>query len=152
MAGWRWFWTLVGFLIFIVVLIFLFFYKPFEDLFNIIVQRITFENMIFWVALIIGIIGFCAFHWRAYRIHIVGQKSVEAMVLTSLQGSTFIAILLSGGAALQAVEILCVYLLNQDYALDANFGRRLGAVAALVVLTVVFCIIFWLLRVTPPAG
>ena len=30
MAGWRLFWALVGYLAFIVVLIFLYFYKPFE--------------------------------------------------------------------------------------------------------------------------
>ena len=34
MAGWRLFWALVGYLAFIVVLIFLYFYKPFEDFFT----------------------------------------------------------------------------------------------------------------------
>ena len=75
------------------------------------------------------------------------QQSVEAMVLNSLRGSTFTAILLSGGATLQAVQILCVYLLQPEYALDSAFGKRLAAVIALVVLTGVFCIIFWLLKV-----
>ncbi len=147
MAGWQWFWTLVGFLIFIIVLIFLYFYKPFEELFNLVVYGIDFDNITFWVALIIGIIGFCGYHWRAYRVHIVQQKNMEAMVLSSLKGSTFTAILLSAGATLQAVQILCVYLLRSEQVLDAEFGKRLAAVAALVVLTGVFCIIFWLLKV-----
>ena len=43
----------------------------------------------------LGIAGFCGYHWRAYRSHIVEQRSVEGMVLTSLRGSTFIAILFS---------------------------------------------------------
>ncbi len=45
-------------------------------------------------------------HWHAYQVHIVQQRSVESMVLTSLRGSTFTAILLSGGATLQAVQNL----------------------------------------------
>ncbi len=147
MAVWQWFWTLVGFIIFIIVLIFLYFYEPFDDLFTLVINGLGFDNAIFWVALIIGIVGFCVYHWHAYRVHIVRQHSIESMVLSSLRGSTFTAILLSGGAALQAVQILCIYLLQEGYVLDAEFGKRLAAVVALVILTGVFCIIFWLLKV-----
>jgi len=38
MSGWRWFWALVGYVAYIVVLIFLYFYKPFEDLFTLVVK------------------------------------------------------------------------------------------------------------------
>jgi len=147
MTGWQWFWTLVGFILFIIVLIFLYFYQPFEDLFNIVFYGLSYDNAILWAAVIIGIVGFCTFHWRAYRLHIVQQQSVEAMVLNSLRGSTFTAILLSGGATLQAVQILCVYLLQPEYSLDGAFGKRLAAVITLVILTGVFCIIFWLLKI-----
>ncbi len=147
MTVWQWFWTLVGFIIFIIVLIFLYFYQPFEDLFNLVINGLGFDNAIFWAALIIGIVGFCVYHWHAYRVHIVRQHSIESMVLSSLRGSTFTAILLSGGAALQAVQILCVYLLQEGYTLDSEFGKRLAAVVALVILTGVFCIIFWLLKI-----
>lgn len=152
MSGWQWFWTLVGFIIFIIVLMFLYYYEPFETLFNLVVNGISASNVIFWMALIIGIIGFCVYHWYAYRVHIVHGHSVEAMVSSSLRGSTFTAILLSGGATLQSVQILCVYLLEQGYALDGEFGKRLGAVVALVILTGIFCIIFWLLKVMRPAA
>ena len=151
MTVWQWFWTLVGFVLFIIVLIFLYFYQPFEDLFALVSNGLGYDNAIFWIALIIGIIGFCVYHWHAYRVHIVHQHNVESMVLSSLKGSTFTAILLSGGATLQAVQILCVYLLQDGYLLDAAFGKRLAAVAALVVLTGVFCIIFWLLQIIRPA-
>ena len=127
------------------------FLSPFEDLFNIVFYGLSYDNAIFWAAVIIGIIGFCTFHWRAYRIHIVQQQSIEAMVLNSLRGSTFTAILLSGGATLQAVQILCVYLLQPEYALDGAFGKRLAAVVALVILTGIFCIIFWLLKIVRPS-
>jgi hypothetical protein len=150
MSGWQWFWTLVWFIIYIVVLIFLYFYPPFEDLFNLILNGLSYENSIFWAVVIVGIAGFCGYHWRAYHSHIVQQRSVEGMVLTSLRGSTFIAILFSAGAALQAVLILCVYLLRPGYTLDGAFGSRLAAVIALVILTGVFCVIFWLLKVMRP--
>jgi hypothetical protein len=147
MSGWQWFWTLVGFIIYIIVLIFLYFFKPFEDLFNIIINGIGFDNAIFWAVVIIGIVGFCAFHWRAYRYHIVQQKSVEAMVLASLRGSAFAAILFSAGATLQAVQILCTYLLSDNFTLGREFGQHLAAIIALIILTGVFCIIFWLLKI-----
>jgi hypothetical protein len=152
MTGWQWFGTLVGYLVYIIILIFLFFYKPFEALFNIVAYGLSYENSIFWVALITGIIGFCLFHWRAYRIHIVQQHNVEAMVLSSLKGSTYTAILLGGGATLQAVQLMCAYLLQNDYVLDAAFGKRLASVLALVVLTGLFCVIYWLLKVIKPAN
>lgn len=151
MTGWRWFWTLVGFLFFIVVLIFLYFSKPFEALFNLVLNDIGFDNAIFWIVVIVGIIGFCGYHWYAYRLHIVAQHSIESMVLSSLRGSTYVAILLSAGGALQAMQILSVYLLREDFALDAGFGDRLAAVVLLVILTAIFCIIFWLLKVIRPA-
>jgi hypothetical protein len=96
---------------------------------------------------IIGIIGFCAYHWRAYRVHIVAQNNVEAMVLSSLCGSTATAILLSGGATLQSVQILLARMLESGFALDAEFGRHLVSVVALILLTGVFSIVFWLLKV-----
>ena len=147
MTGWQWFWTLVGFIVYVLVLIFLYYYQPFEDLFVRVLTGISFSNAIFWAALLVAIVGFCAYHWYAYRVHIVRQHSIESMVLASLRGSTFIAIVLSGGAALQAVQILCVYLLQDGYTLDGEFGRPLGAVVALVILTGIFGIIFWLLKV-----
>ncbi len=152
MTGWHWFWTLVGFLAFIIVLTFLYYFEPFEELFNLVVHGIGFDNAIFWVAVVVGIIGFCVYHWQAYRVHIVGQHSVEAMVQSSLRGSTFTAILLSAGAALQSVQILSLYLLQPGYTLDAEFGKRLAAVVALVILTGVFCVIFWLLKLIRPAA
>jgi hypothetical protein len=43
--------------------------------------------------------------------------------------------------------ILCVYLLQGGYTLGAEFGARLGAVVAMAILTVIFCLIYWLLKV-----
>ncbi len=153
MAGWRLFWALVGYVAYIVVLIFLYFYKPFEDLFNLVINGFGYNNAIFWAMLIIGIIGFCGYHWRAYRIYIVQRRSLDGMVLASLRGSTFIAVLFCAGAALQSVQILCVYLLQNGYTLGYEFSSRLAAVIALVILTVIFCLIYWLLKMvrTSPA-
>ena len=149
MSGWQWFWTVVGFILFIIVLVFLYYYEPFEQLFVIVVNGISFGNAIFWVVLIVGIVGFCLYHWQAYRVHIVKQHSVEAMVVSSLRGSTFAAILLSGGATLQSVQLVCVDLLGEGTVIDAEFGGRLGALIALTILTGIFCVVFWLLKVAP---
>ena len=147
MNGWQWFGTLVGYIVFIIVLIFLYFYRPFEDLFNLVVNGLSYQNSIFWAGLIIAIIGFCTFHWRAYRLHIVQQQSVESMVLRSIRGSTYIAILISAVAALQAVQILVSGLIEPGYSLNAAFGQQLGATVALIILTGLFCLIFWVLKV-----
>ena len=141
---------MVGFLLLILVLVFLYYFQPFEDLFTLVLNGISYSNAIFWVALIIGIIGFCTFHWHAYKVHIVQQRSVESMVLTSLRGSTFTAILLSGRATLQAVQNLCVFLLQNGYGFDSNFGKRIAATIALVIITGIFCVIFWLLKLIRP--
>lgn len=147
MAGWQWFWTLIGFLAYIIVLIFLFFYQPFRVLFDMVVNGISFDNIVFWVAIITAIVGFCTYHWQAYQHNIVRSPSIENMVSSSLRGSTFIAVLLSGGATLQSVLMFCLHLLNNGYAMDSRFGLRLGAIVALVILTGVFCVIYWLLKV-----
>ena len=152
MTGWQWFGTLVGFLLYIILLIFLFYYEPFEELFNLVIHGISYDSTIFWVALLIGIVGFCSFHWRAYRLYEVQQQAVESIVLASLRGSTFTAILLSAGATLQAVQILCLHLLRAESVLNAGLGQRLAAVVMLAILTGIFCIIFWLLKLVRPVG
>ena len=146
MSGWQWFWGLIGYIVLIVVLIFLYFYEPFEVLFTAVINGISFSNIIFWVSAITGIVGFCAYHWHAYRVHIVEEHNVESMVLSSVRGSTFTAIVLSGGATLQAVQILSVYTIDGGFSLTAEFGERFLAVIALTILTGVFYLLFWLLR------
>jgi hypothetical protein len=147
MSGWRLFWALVGYVAFIVILIFLYFYKPFEDFFTLVINGLGYDNAMFWVVLIAAIIGFCGYHWRAYRLYIVQRHSIDGMVLASLRGSAFIAILFCAGAAVQSLLILCAYLLQSEYTLGAEFGARLGAVVAMVILTVIFCLIYWVLKV-----
>ena len=77
MTRWKWFWTLVGFLLLILVLVFLYFFQPFEDLFTLVLNWISYSNAIFWVALIIGIIGFCTFHLDALRLNPTPYPSVN---------------------------------------------------------------------------
>ena len=71
---------------------------------------------------------------------------METMVLSSLRGSTFIAILIAAGATLQSVQTLIVYLVREPVVLGPDLGKRIAAVLALIVLTGVFSIIFWLLK------
>src|SRR4029077_15914921 len=110
MSGWRMFWALVGYVAFIVILVFLYFYKPFEDFFTLVINGLGYDNAMFWVVLIAGIVGFCGYHWRAYRLYIVQRHSVDAMVLASLRGSTFIAILFCARAAAPSLVFPCPHL------------------------------------------
>jgi hypothetical protein len=50
------------------------------------------------------------------------------------------------------LQIFCVYMLEQGYTLDREFGERLGAVAGLTVLTAVFYLISWFLKLVRPLG
>jgi hypothetical protein len=50
---------LVGYVAFIVILIFLYFYKPFEDFFTLVINGLGYDNAMFWVVLIAAIVGFC---------------------------------------------------------------------------------------------
>ena len=76
MTGWQLFWTLVGFLLLILVLIFLYFFQPFEDLFTLVLNGVSYSHALFWVALFIGILGFFTFPWHASKVHIVHQRRV----------------------------------------------------------------------------
>ena len=80
------------------LLIFLYFYKPFEDFFTLVINGLGYDNAMFWVVLIAAIVGFCGYHSRAYRLYIVQRHSVDGMVLASLRGSAFVAILFCAGA------------------------------------------------------
>ena len=151
MSGWRLFWALVGYVAFIVVLIFLYFYKPFEEFFTQVVNGLGYDNAMFWVVLITAIIGFCGYHWRAYRLYIVQRQSIDSMVLASLRGSAFVAVLFCAGATAQSLLILCAYLLQDRFTLGSEFAERLGAVVAMLIITVIFCLIFWLLKLVRTA-
>ena len=152
MAGWRLFWALVGYVAFIVILIFLYFYKPFEEFFTLVINGLGYDNAMFWVVLLAAIIGFCGYHWRAYRLYIVQRHSVDGMVLASLRGSAFVAFLFCAGATAQSLLILCVYLLQPGYTLGSRIwlAPRRGGRAG--VLTVIFCLIYWVLKVIRQAA
>ena len=124
MSGWRLFWALVGYVAFIVILIFLYFYKPFEDFFTLVINGLGYGNAMFWIVLIAAIVGFCGYHWRAYRLYIVQRHSLDGMVLASLRGSAFIAVLFCAGAAAQSLLILCTYLLQSDFTLGDEPYKR----------------------------
>jgi hypothetical protein len=111
-----------------------------------VINGLGYGNAMFWIVLIAAIVGFCGYHWRAYRLYIVQRHSLDGMVLASLRGSAFIAVLFCAGAAAQSLLILCAYLLQNQYTLS-EFGARLGAVVAMVILTVIFCLIYWVLKV-----
>ena len=55
----------MGLVIYLIVLILLYYSAPFAALFNLVVNGLGYANVIFWAAVIVGIVGFCGYHWRA---------------------------------------------------------------------------------------
>jgi len=49
------------------------------------------------------------------------------------------------------VQNACVYVLQGAFGFDAGFGKRIAAIIALVLITALFCVIFWLLKLIRPA-
>ena len=51
----------------VIVLIFLYFYPPFEAYLAAAIPEIRFTNVIFWFASLVGIIAYVVSHWSSFR-------------------------------------------------------------------------------------
>ncbi|MDH4247969.1 MAG: hypothetical protein OEW39_09135 [Deltaproteobacteria bacterium] len=149
MTGWQWFWTLVGFVAYVLALMFLYFYEPIRVLFMRVAYGIQFNNIVLWVSAITGIIGLVGYHWHAYRVHIVHGNSMDLMILTSLKGTIFAAIVLSGGATLQAAQDLGIFIIGNGQVIHADFGGHLVSVFLLTFLTALFYFVYWIVTHIP---
>lgn len=141
------FWIiLVGVLI---LLIFLYFYQPFEAYLVANIPNIRFSNVIFWFASLVGVVGYAFAHWQAFRRHIVrsaGELQVESLVFDTLQIAILTAVIFTAGATLQAIEMLSVYLMERGPIFDRLFGEKLLAIVLLVILAILFYLLHQLVR------
>jgi hypothetical protein len=143
----RRFWViLVGL---VIVLIFLYFYQPFEEYFLEGITHIHSYNIIFWFAALVGVVGYVIAHWQSFRRRIfrqAGELDAEELVFDSLQISILIAVIVSAGATLQAIEMLSEHLINTGPIVDPGFGRKLLAIILLVILAVAFTLLHHVVR------
>jgi ABC-type xylose transport system permease subunit len=133
----------------IIILIFLYFYRPFETYLLAQIPSIHFSNVVFWFATVVGILTFALAHWQSFRTEIfrnVADLNAEALVFDTLQAAVLAAVIFCAGGTLQAIEILSEYFVDRGPIFDAAFGRRLLAIILLVVLALIFYLLHFVVR------
>ncbi len=143
----RKFWTVTAGLA--ILLIFLYYYQPFESYVSEGITNVRAGNIIYWFAAAVGVIAFVIAHWQSFRHKILnasGEIDAGALLYDTLQISILIAVIFFAGATLQAVVILSQHLIAQGTIFDAAFGGRLATIILLVVLAVLFALLHQFVR------
>ena len=133
----------------IILLIFLYFYQPFEEYVSQGIRHIRSDNVIFWFASLVGLIGYAAAHWQTFRRNVwrsVTDLDVETLVFETLQVAILIAVILCAGATLQAVVMLSEHLITGGTIIGSAFGDRLLSIILLVILAIVFYLLHQVVR------
>ncbi len=139
----------IGLICVIIILIFLYFYKPFESYLATNIPGVHFSNVIFWFSSLVGVVGYAVAHWQSFHKNIlrdVSNLDVDGLVFDSLQTAILIAVIFSAGATLQAIEMLAEHLMNRGPIIDPVFGEKLLAIALLVILAILFYLLHHLIR------
>lgn len=126
---------------FIILLIFLYYYQPFETYLLARIPNIHFSNVLFWFASLVGVLGFVVSHWQSFKQHIFrtqGELNVEALVFETLQIAILVAVIFCAGAMLQAIEMLSELLMHTPAEPGTSIGARILAIIVLVILAILF--------------
>jgi len=140
---------LIGVVAVIILLIFLYFYRPFETYLLAHIAFIHFSNVVFWFASLVGIVAYAFAHWQSFRNEIfrdVSELNVDTLVFDTLQAAVLVAVIFCAGATLQAIEVLSEYFVNRGPIFDAAFGEKLLAIFLLVILAVIFYLLHYAVR------
>jgi len=143
----QWFW--IGVVAVIILLIFLYFYRPFETYLVAHIPFIHFSNVVFWFACLVGIAAYAFAHWQSFHDEIfrnVTELNVETLVFDTLQAAILVAVIFCAGATLQAIEVLSEYFVNRGPIFDAAFGQKVLAIFLLVILAVIFYLLHYVVR------
>ena len=139
----------IGVVCIVIILIFLYFYKPFEVYLVENIPNVHFDNVIFWFASLVGVIGYGIAHWQSFLGHIfrdTADLEVDALVFDTLQTAILVAVIFAAGATLQAIEMLAEHLMNRGPIIDPAFGEKLLAIVLLVVVAILFYLLHHLVR------
>jgi hypothetical protein len=132
-----------------ILLVFFYFYRPFEIYLTAHIPLIHFRNVVFWFASLVGIAAYVVAHWQSFRSEIfrnVPELNVEALVFDALQAAILTAVIFCAGATLQAVEMLGEYFVRRGPIIDAAFGEKLLAIILLVILAIIFYLLHYVVR------
>ena len=133
----------------IILLVFLYFYRPFEAYLVAHIPLIHFSNTVFWFASLVGIVAYAVAHWQSFRTEIfrnVSELNVDTLVFDTLQAAILVAVIFCAGATLQAIEVLSEYFVNRGPIFDAAFGEKILAIVTLVILAVIFYLLHYVVR------
>ena len=133
----------------VISLIFLYFYQPFEEYVSQGIRHIRSDNVIFWFASLVGVIGYAIAHWQTFRRQVWRSGSdldAEALVFETLQVAILIAVIMFAGATLQAIVMLSEHLIQGGAIIDSFFGDRLLSIILLVILAVLFYLLHHVVR------
>jgi len=133
----------------IILLIFLYFYAPFEAYLVENIPNVRFNNVVFWFASLVGVVGYVIAQWSSFRNEIFRAGSelrVEQLVFDTLQASILVAVIFCAGATLQAVEMLGEHLVARGPIIDPAFGEKLLAIVLLVILAILFYLLHFVVR------
>ena len=139
----------VFFIALIILLIFLYYFKPFADYISANLKNARFHNVIFWFSALVAVIAFVISHWQSFKRHILranGEVNVEGLVFDTLQISIMTVVILCAGAVLQSVELLSEHLLLREVAVQQTFGGRILTILLLIVLAIVFYLLHLVVR------
>jgi hypothetical protein len=148
-TGWRQHRAWITLVAIIVLLVFLYFYRPFETYLIAHIPLIHFSNVIFWFASLVGIMVYAMAHWQSFRTEIfsnVRDLNVDNLVFDSLQAAILVVVIFCAGATLQAVEMMGEHLVNRGPVVDAAFGEKLLAVILLIILAILFYLLHFVVR------
>jgi hypothetical protein len=133
----------------VILLIFLYFYRPFEAYLVAHVPSIHFSNVVLWFASLVGIAAYAFAHWQSFRSEIfrdVTELNVDGLVFDTLQAAILACVIFCAGATLQAIEILSEYFVNRGPIFDPAFGNRLLSIVLLVILALIFYLLHYAVR------
>jgi hypothetical protein len=133
----------------VILLIFLYFYRPFETYLIAHIPLIHFSNIVFWFASLVGIVAYAVAHWQSFRSEIfrdVSELNVDTLVFDTLQAALLVAVIFSAGATLQAIETIGEYLVNRGPIIDAALGEKLLSMILLVILAILFYLLHYVVR------
>src|ERR1700683_1964198 len=106
----------IGVVAVIIVLIFLYFYRPFETYLVAHIPFIHFGNVLFWFSCVVGIVAYAFAHWQSFYSEIfrnVADLNVDTLVFDTLQAAILVAVIFCAGATLQAIEVLSEYFVSR---------------------------------------
>ena len=139
----------IGLIALIILLIFLYFYKPFETYLVVHIPGIHFSNVVFWFASLVGIVGYVISHWQSFRSQFGrdgGAWNVETLLFDSLQVSILVAVIFCAGGTLQAVAMLGEHLVGRGAIVGGAAGEKLLAIILMVILAILFYLLHHLVR------